>query len=80
MQPKFSLQDALLEVDSMDDMSLEGLLCKHRSGLRLISCRTNELAATEPPNPMDFAIFIAKLRRNYDHVIIDLSRGSYNFV
>jgi len=79
VQPKFSLQDALLEVDSMDDMSLEGLLCKHRSGLRLISCRTNELAATEPPNPMDFAIFIAKLRRNYDHVIIDLSRGVENW-
>ena len=56
LQPKFSLQDALLEVDNMDDMALEGLLCKHRSGLRLISCRTNDLAATEPPNPLDFVI------------------------
>jgi len=79
LQPKFSLQDALLEVDNMDDMALEGLLCKHRSGLRLISCRTNDLAATEPPNPLDFAAFIAKLRRNYDHVIIDLSRGVENW-
>jgi len=79
LQPKFSLQDALLEIDNMDDMALEGLLCKHRSGLRLISCRTNELAATEPPNPLDFAALIAKLRRNYDHVIIDLSRGVENW-
>ncbi len=79
LQPKFSLQDALLEIDNMDDMSLEGLLCKHKSGLRLISSRTNELAAAEPANPVDFATFIAKLRRNYDHVVIDLSRGVENW-
>lgn len=79
LQPKFTLQDALLEIDNMDDMALEGLLCKHRSGLRLISSRSNELTSSETPNPVEFATFIAKLRRNYDHVVIDLSRGVENW-
>lgn len=75
VQPKFSLVDALAQVEELDDMALEGLLCKHDSGLRLIGSRTDQLGGSTPLAAQEFGLFLTKLRQHYDHVVVDLSRG-----
>ncbi|WP_319531576.1 hypothetical protein, partial [uncultured Cohaesibacter sp.] len=69
------MSEALEQVEELDDMALEGLLCKHDSGLRLIGSRTDELGGASTLTAQTFGLFLTKLRQHYDHVVVDLSRG-----
>ncbi|MGF1759202.1 AAA family ATPase [Photobacterium sagamiensis] len=78
-QPKFILSDALNQVDELDEYALDGLLTKHESGLRFISSRSDDLIDKIPTiNALAFNRFLLKLRNNFDHVLVDLSRGLEN--
>ncbi|PSW05148.1 AAA family ATPase [Photobacterium lipolyticum] len=78
-QPKFILSDALNQVEELDEYALDGLLTKHESGLRFISSRNDDLLDKIPTiNALAFNRFLLQLRNNFDHVVVDLSRGLEN--
>jgi len=77
---KFTLSDALEQTDELDEYALQGLLSKHKSGLRFISSRKDKLFDTIPTHsPLAFNQFLTKLRANFEHIIIDMSRGIEKF-
>ncbi|MEH6531029.1 MAG: AAA family ATPase [Photobacterium frigidiphilum] len=78
--PKFILSDALEQTDDLDEYALQGLLSKHKSGLRFIASRKDKLFDTIPTHsPLAFNQFLTKLRANFEHIIIDMSRGIEKF-
>ncbi|MDX1302222.1 AAA family ATPase [Photobacterium sp.] len=78
-QPKFILSDALNQVEELDEYAIDGLLTKHESGLRFISSRSDDLLDKIPTiNALAFNRFLLQLRNNFDHVVVDLSRGLEN--
>ncbi|WP_299013389.1 AAA family ATPase [uncultured Photobacterium sp.] len=77
--PKFLLSDALDQVDDIDEFALNGMLTKHESGLRFITSRSEELVDNLPEfKSIAFNRFLLQVRNNFDHVIVDLSRGLEN--
>jgi len=77
--PKYILSEALSQVDELDELALSGMLTKHESGLKFITSRSEDLLDTLPEfNAIAFNRFILQVRNNFDHVIVDLSRGLEN--
>lgn len=77
--PKYILSDALSQVEELDELALNGMLTKHESGLKFITSRSEELVDTLPEfNALSFNRFLLQVRNNFDHVIVDLSRGLEN--
>ncbi|PSU35992.1 AAA family ATPase [Photobacterium lutimaris] len=77
--PKYTLSEALTQVDSLDEYALSGMLSKHESGLRFIPNRSEHLSDSIPEFKADsFREFLEHVTNNFDHIIIDLSRGLEN--
>ncbi|WEM45621.1 AAA family ATPase (plasmid) [Photobacterium sp. DA100] len=77
--PKFTLSEALSQVDSLDEYALSGILTKHESGLRFIPNRSEQLIDTIPEFKANaFRDFLEHVTNNFEHIIIDLSRGLEN--
>ncbi|ELR65891.1 Type II/IV secretion system ATPase TadZ/CpaE, associated with Flp pilus assembly [Photobacterium marinum] len=78
-QPNYLLNEALAQVDEIDEFALNGMLTKHESGLKFITSRSTDLVDTLPEfKATAFNRFLLQVRNNFDHVIIDLSRGLEN--
>ncbi|MGF1702940.1 AAA family ATPase [Photobacterium makurazakiensis] len=77
--PKFTLSDALNQVDTIDEFALNGMLTKHESGLKFIPNRTEHISDIIPEfTSSSFGVFLEQVSSNFSHVIIDLSRGLEN--
>lgn len=77
--PKYLLSDALSQVEELDELALSGMLTKHESGLKFITSRSEELVDRLPEfNALSFNRFLLQVRNNFDHVLVDLSRGLEN--
>ncbi|MEJ2762565.1 AAA family ATPase [Photobacterium sp. MCCC 1A19761] len=75
-KPKFTLGEALDQVDELDEYALSGMLTKHESGLKFIPSRSQELLDNLPEmKSISFNRFLLQVKNNFDHVIVDLSRG-----
>ena len=77
--PKYTLSEALAQVESLDEYATSGLLTKHESGLRFIPNRTDHLLDTVPDfDPDSFRDFLEHIKNGFSHMVIDLSRGLEN--
>ncbi|MGR5142664.1 AAA family ATPase [Photobacterium sp. DNB23_23_1] len=77
--PKYTLSEALSQVDSLDEYATSGLLTKHESGLRFIPNRTEHLLDTVPDfDSESFREFLEHIKNGFQHIIIDVSRGLDN--
>lgn len=73
-KPKYSINDVIDSVNDLDELSLEGLVYQHSSGLNYLCFSQND-----PRNNHKHAIQVSKLlpilRQFYSHIIVDLSHG-----
>ena len=77
--PKYTLSEALSQVESLDEYATSGLLTKHESGLRFIPNRTDHLLDTVPAfDPDSFREFLEHIKNGFSHLVIDVSRGLEN--
>ncbi|MBC7002826.1 AAA family ATPase [Photobacterium sp. BZF1] len=77
--PKYILSDALSQVETLDEYALNGMLTKHSSGLRFITSRSEHVFDNiNEVQPKLFSDFIAQAKNNFNHVIVDMSRGMEN--
>jgi len=76
LTPKFSLHEGLASAEELDDMAIEGLVAKHDCGLHLLDCRNEHLQEHDFSEAARHMPTLArKLRRNYQHIVVDMSRG-----
>ncbi|NOI12406.1 AAA family ATPase [Vibrio hepatarius] len=73
-KPKYSINDVVDNLNDLDEMSLDGLVFQHESGLNYLgfsqdNIQDNYKRATEVVN------LIPILRQFYSHIIIDMSHG-----
>ncbi|EGQ9349365.1 AAA family ATPase [Vibrio parahaemolyticus] len=73
-KPKYNINDVIDSVNDLDELSLEGLVYQHPSGLNYLCFNQND-----PRNNHKHAIHVSKLlpilRQFYSHIIVDLSHG-----
>ncbi|WP_413111005.1 AAA family ATPase [Thaumasiovibrio sp. DFM-14] len=75
-KPKYMLQDAIQQIEEIDDYALDGFLSLHESGLRFITNRQAHFMDDTPPlSANELYDFQLKLRQKYSDVILDMSRG-----
>lgn len=76
-RPKYSINDVISSLGDLDELSLEGLVHKHSSGLNCLSFspdsrQENYKLATQVSK------LLPVLRQYYSHIVIDMSRGIEN--
>ncbi|EJE4693188.1 AAA family ATPase [Vibrio parahaemolyticus] len=73
-KPKYNINDVIDSVNDLDELSLEGLVYQHPSGLNYLCFNQND-----PTNNHKHAAQVSKLlpilRQFYSHIIVDLSHG-----
>ncbi|MBE4222490.1 AAA family ATPase [Vibrio parahaemolyticus] len=73
-KPKYNINDVIDSVNDLDELSLEGLVYQHPSGLNYLCFNQND-----PRNNHKHAAKVSKLlpilRQFYSHIIVDLSHG-----
>ncbi|TOP93097.1 AAA family ATPase [Vibrio parahaemolyticus] len=73
-KPKYNINDVIDSVNDLDELSLEGLVYQHPSGLNCLCFNQND-----PRNNHKHAAQVSKLlpilRQFYSHIIVDLSHG-----
>ncbi|EGR0620252.1 AAA family ATPase [Vibrio parahaemolyticus] len=73
-KPKYNINDVIDSVNDLDELSLEGLVYQHPSGLNYLCFNQND-----PINNHKYAAQVSKLlpilRQFYSHIIVDLSHG-----
>ncbi len=73
-KPKYTINDVIDSVNDLDELSLEGLVYQHPSGLNYLCFNQND-----PRNNHKHAAQVSKLlpilRQFYSHIIVDLSHG-----
>ncbi|EJL6781433.1 AAA family ATPase [Vibrio sp. D415a] len=73
-KPKYNINDVIDSVNDLDELSLEGLVYQHPSGLNYLCFNQND-----PKGNYKHAVQVSKLlpilRQFYSHIIVDLSHG-----
>ncbi|EGQ7648343.1 TPA: AAA family ATPase [Vibrio alginolyticus] len=73
-KPKYNINDVIDSVNDLDELSLEGLVYQHSSGLNYLCFNQND-----PKGNYKHAVQVSKLlpilRQFYSHIIVDLSHG-----
>lgn len=75
--PKYTINDVIDSMSDLDELSLDGLIYKHGSGLNYLSFNQDT-----PGDNYQYAEKVSKLlpilRQYYAHIIIDMSQGIEN--
>ncbi len=77
--PKYSLQDVYNELDGLDESSLGALVTQLDSGLHFLSLCQNSVF-NDINRTMNIAHLFAVMRRYYDYIVVDFSRGVEPFM
>jgi pilus assembly protein CpaE len=72
--PERGLVEAVLAVDGMDQVSAQAFTTRHKSGLRLLSSKTEGLHLNEDIAPERMSDLLNRYRSFNDFVIVDLPR------
>ncbi len=73
-KPKYSINDVVDTMNDLDDLSLEGLVHRHSSGVNYL-CFSPENIKDNYDRATKVSELIPLLRQYYQHVIIDMSHG-----
>ncbi len=74
LNPLYSVVDAIDSRDDLDEMSLQGLVTKHESGLHILNFNP-ETRIENYEKSKQIAGLIPILRRYYRYIIVDFSQG-----
>ncbi|MFH0265749.1 AAA family ATPase [Vibrio rumoiensis] len=77
--PKYNIQDVYDELDGLDESSLSALVTQLESGLHFLSLCQNSVFNDIDRN-MNVEQFFSVLRRYYDYIVVDFSRGVEPFM
>ena len=72
--PKYTIIDALNEVDHLDKVSLAGYMEKYNDSLGLLLPSTQDIVIPGEVTPQSLDSLLELLQDNYNHLIIDLPR------
>jgi len=72
--PRYTIIDALNEVDDLDKVSLAGYMEKYNQPLSLLLPSTEDIVIPGEVTPQSLDKLLTLLRDNYNHLIIDLPR------
>lgn len=72
--PKYSINDVINSLSDLDELSLDGLVYKHTSGLSCLSFNP-ETRQDNYRLASQVSKLLPVLRQYYSHIIIDMSRG-----
>ncbi|MFK8067841.1 MAG: CpaE family protein [Gammaproteobacteria bacterium] len=74
LEPKESLIDALLKVNEMDALALEGYMAKHSSGLHLLASKFVHMPQPWTVSTSHLMQLLKLVRGSYEQIVIDLPR------
>jgi len=74
ISPKYSISDVINNSKDLDEISLGTFVCKHDSGLHVLSFK-HENNADDYEHAQAIGKLLPVLRRYYPYIIIDFSRG-----
>lgn len=74
LEPERGLFDALLSVDDMDEVSARAFTCEHKSGLRLLSAKSEGLRLNADMSPEKLSALLDIYRSCNDFVVVDVPR------
>ena len=72
--PKRGVLQALENVDTLDEVSFDGYLVEHRSGLRILGHAADDALATQLVTAQQTHKLLSVATRGRDHVVVDLPR------
>ncbi|MDC0609346.1 AAA family ATPase [Vibrio sp.] len=75
LNPSYSLTDAIEQSEDLDEISLQSLVTKHDSGLRLLSFN-HETPLENYEQSKRIGSLIPILRRYYKYIFVDMSAGA----
>ncbi len=73
-KPKYSINDVIDTMNDLDELSLEGLVHRHPSGVNYL-CFSQENIKDNYDRATKVSALIPLLRQYYQHVIVDMSHG-----
>ena len=73
-KPKYNINDVIDSVNDLDELSLEGLVHKHPSGLNYLCFEQGNLQNNHR-YASDVSKLLPILRQFYSHIIVDMSHG-----
>ncbi|HDU8586862.1 TPA: AAA family ATPase [Vibrio alginolyticus] len=73
-KPKYSINDVIDSVSDLDELSLDGLVYKHSSGLNYL-CFNQADAPNNHKHAAKVSKLLPVLRQFYSHIIVDMSHG-----
>ncbi|EMB9234514.1 AAA family ATPase [Vibrio alginolyticus] len=73
-KPKYNINDVIDSVNDLDELSLEGLVYQHPSGLNYLCFNQNDPKGNYK-NAVQVSKLLPILRQFYSHIIVDLSHG-----
>ncbi len=72
--PKRGVMQAIENIESLDEVALEGYMVKHSSGLEVLGHAAEDSLAMQSVAPQHVKRLLSLSLRGHDHVIIDLPR------
>lgn len=72
--PKYTIVDAITEIDEMDYVSLDGYLCKYNEHLKLLLPSADEIVLPGEIRPESVKALLFMLQSKYSQIVIDLPR------
>lgn len=73
-KPKYNINDVIDSVNDLDELSLEGLVYQHPSGLNYLCFNQNDTKDNHK-HVVQVSKLLPILRQFYSHIIVDLSHG-----
>jgi pilus assembly protein CpaE len=73
-KPKYSINDVIDTMNDLDDLSLDGLVYKHSSGVNYL-CFSADNIKDNYDRATKVSALIPLLRQYYKHIIVDMSHG-----
>ncbi|RIZ57065.1 AAA family ATPase [Vibrio sp. PID23_8] len=73
-KPKYSINDVVDSINDLDEMSLEGLVYQHASGVNYL-CFNQDNIKDNYERATEVNALIPLLRQYYQHIIVDMSHG-----
>lgn len=73
-KPKYSINDVIDTMDDLDDLSLDGLVYRHASGVNYL-CFSSDNIKDNYDRAEKVSALIPLLRQFYRHILVDMSNG-----
>ncbi|WP_423839802.1 AAA family ATPase [Vibrio mytili] len=73
-KPKYSINDVIDTMDDLDDLSLDGLVYRHASGVNYL-CFSSDNIKDNYDRAEKVSALIPLLRQFYKHILVDMSNG-----